>query len=108
MQPFFGLGTLAPDLSVCPTATGIPPFPATTCGAGNPFLTNNAVAVIYSVGKNTVAAGIDEAANLNSDQVFVSHVPTPAGAPNGEFDDIVTWISPNILYNRMVTAGKLP
>lgn len=103
-----GMGALNPDLSVCPTATGIPAFPATFCGAGNTSLTNNAVAVIYSTGKNAAAAGTDEAANLNGDQVFVSHVPSPATAPNGEFDDIVTWISPNILFNRMVTAGKLP
>lgn len=102
-----GMGLLNPDLSVCASATGIPPPPATTCGAAT-ILTNHAVAVIYSVGKSTTAAGTDEAANLNGDQVFVSHVPSPAGAPNGEFDDIVTWLSPNILYNRMVTAGKLP
>lgn len=25
-----------------------------------------------------------------------------------EFDDLVVWISPNILFNRMVAAGKLP
>lgn len=99
-----GMGTLSPNLNVCSSATGIN---AVNCGTAT-SLTNNAVAVIYSVGKNTTAAGIDEAANLNGDPVFVSHVPSNAGAPNGEFDDIVTWISPNILFNRMVTAGKLP
>jgi hypothetical protein len=34
--------------------------------------------------------------------VFVSHNPTPT------FDDLVIWISPNVLINRMVSAGKLP
>jgi prepilin-type N-terminal cleavage/methylation domain-containing protein len=29
-------------------------------------------------------------------------------APTATFDDIVIWLSPNILFNRMVTAGKLP
>ena len=24
------------------------------------------------------------------------------------FDDLVVWISPNVLFNRMVAAGKLP
>ncbi len=99
-----GMGTLAPDLSVCDSATGIT---GTTCGTATK-LTNNAVAVIYSVGKNSVAAGADEAANLNGDQVFVSHVPSPSTAANGEFDDVVTWLSPNILFNRMVAASKLP
>ncbi len=99
-----GMSALSPNLTVCASATGIT---ATTCGTSI-SLTNNAVAVIYSIGKNTVPAGIDEAANLNGDQVFVSHTPSPAGAANGAFDDIVTWLSPNILYNRMVSAGKLP
>jgi type II secretory pathway pseudopilin PulG len=99
-----GMGLLTPNLSVCASATGIT---ATTCGTAI-SLTNNAVAVIYSIGKNTVPAGIDEAANMNGDQVFVSHTPSPAGATNGAFDDIVTWLSPNVLFNRMVTAGKLP
>jgi prepilin-type N-terminal cleavage/methylation domain-containing protein len=91
-------------LYVCDSATGIT---ATTCGTAT-NLTNTAVAVIYSVGKNSVAAGTDEAANLNGDQVFVSHVPSPNTSANGEFEDVVTWLSPNILYNRMVAAGKLP
>jgi prepilin-type N-terminal cleavage/methylation domain-containing protein len=106
-----GMGTLTPDLHVCASATYIPAFPATNCGVAPAVsLTTNAVAVIYSIGRNEVPAviNIDEVANRNGDQVFVSHTPSTAAAPNGEFDDIVTWISPNILYNRMVTAGKLP
>ena len=46
--------------------------------------------------------------NANNNRTFVSHPPTANGAPNGYFDDIVIWISPNILINRMVAAGKLP
>jgi hypothetical protein len=26
----------------------------------------------------------------------------------GEFDDIVDWVSPHVIYNRLVAAGKLP
>ena len=44
----------------------------------------------------------DEAANSISSTNFVSHDFTPS------FDDLVMWISPSILFNRMVTAGKLP
>lgn len=29
-------------------------------------------------------------------------------APGGDFDDLVVWISPNVLFNRMVAAGVLP
>ena len=44
----------------------------------------------------------DEADNSNANNSFVSHDPTPS------FDDLVVWISPGILFNRMVSAGKLP
>jgi type II secretory pathway pseudopilin PulG len=30
------------------------------------------------------------------------------GEPFCEFDDMVTWLSPNILFNRMIAAGRLP
>jgi type II secretory pathway pseudopilin PulG len=107
-----GIGALAPDLRVCASATGIT---ATDCGPAANALTNNAVIVVYSLGRNagTGGIGLDEAANpnpnsANNDQVFVSHPPALAGAANGEFDDIVTWLSPNTLYNRMLAAGALP
>ena len=79
-------------------------------------------AVVVSHGKNgygaytssgtqlsTTGAGTDELENTDTDATFVSrpYTDNPA-APGGAFDDIVTWISPNILFNRMVAAGKLP
>jgi prepilin-type N-terminal cleavage/methylation domain-containing protein len=101
-----GMGSLAPSLWVCPTATGIT---ANDCGAGNAFLANSAVAVIHSSGPNwATGGGADEAANLNADQVFVSHQRSGTNAPNGEFDDLVTWLSPTVLFSRMVSAGRLP
>ncbi len=42
----------------------------------------------------------------DADNDFVMHTITQPG-PN-EFDDLVTWISPNILYNRLIAAGRLP
>ncbi|MFA6902310.1 MAG: type II secretion system protein [Gallionellaceae bacterium] len=40
---------------------------------------------------------------------FVSRDPAgPASSTDEAFDDIVLTLSPNILFNRMVTAGKLP
>lgn len=105
-----GISALSPDLYVCSTASA-----TTSCSVANSTLTSNAPVVIYSTGKNGGygGTGADEAENPNpnsadNDRVFVSHTPTPVGAPNGEFDDIVTWISPNVLINRMVAAGKLP
>jgi prepilin-type N-terminal cleavage/methylation domain-containing protein len=79
-------------------------------------LTDQAIFVVYSVGKNaaTGGTGADEAINPNPNspstatphRVFVSH--EPSAAAGNEFDDIVDWLSPNILFNRMVAAGRLP
>lgn len=63
-------------------------------------------------GRNNPVAGssnpdtADSAAASRLD--FVSRVQTESGTVPGEFDDLVTWLSPNILFNRMVAAGRLP
>lgn len=51
--------------------------------------------------------GADELENNNNDNTFVSHTPTPQGSAN-EFDDMLVWISPKVLINRMITAERLP
>jgi prepilin-type N-terminal cleavage/methylation domain-containing protein len=50
----------------------------------------------------TTSAGTDEKENTDGTTPFVSHDNTT------DFDDLVVWMSPNILLNRMVAAGKLP
>ena len=45
-----------------------------------------------------------------SDTPYFSRTPSPPGTATslgGEFDDMVVWISPNVLFNRMVAAGQL-
>lgn len=98
------LGTTS-NLIVCDTASSS----GTGCSVSNSTLTTNAVAIIYSTGKNGAngGTGADEAENPNTnssdtDRVYVSHTSSPT------FDDMVTWLSPNVLVNRMVSAGKLP
>lgn len=108
-----GLSALTPNLLVCASATGIT---ASSCASGSALTASPGVpAVIYSTGKNGAwsGTGSDEAANpnqnsSNNDRVFVSHPPTTASTQNGEFDDLVIWLSPSLLYNRMIEAGKLP
>ena len=53
------------------------------------------------------AGGADENANLNTINVFVSRGLTVASPTSQEFDHIVVWISPFILYNAMIEAGQL-
>ncbi len=101
-----GFASLAPDLHVCANATGTT---ATECGAASDELSTSAAAILVATGRNGPAShGADEAANLDPNRVFVFHPSTAESAPGGEFDDIVTWLSPNLLYNRLIAAGQLP
>jgi prepilin-type N-terminal cleavage/methylation domain-containing protein len=96
------------DLVVCQSATGIT---ATACGTAVPLSNQDVlVALVFSIGKNgaTGSGGIDEAANVNNDRVFVWHTPAPTGAANGEFDDQMTWITVGELYGKLIAAGLLP
>jgi len=75
---------------------------------------------VQGVALTTTTAGTDEAENddANTDAVFYSRTFTEGGTgctddtdENNvlcEFDDIVMWISPNILMNRLVKAEVLP
>jgi prepilin-type N-terminal cleavage/methylation domain-containing protein len=103
-----GIANLQPNLRVC--STSAPLITPSRCSAGVEvnFLINNAVAVVYSTGATFAlgSGGADENANLNLDAVFVTHEPRE-NAPNGEFDHLVVWISPFVLYNSMIEAGQL-
>jgi prepilin-type N-terminal cleavage/methylation domain-containing protein len=108
-----GIGNLTPALHVCGAA---PALPASCSPAST--LANNVPAVIFSTGPNETAGtgSADDSYNINaashqntqSDAAYVSRGHTAASTPAGEFDDTVVWISANVLYNRMLTAGRLP
>ncbi len=93
-------------------------------------LSSGVVAIVISQGKNGYS-GVnsdgsqlalltdttsDEYANfIGGGLTFFSRIQTGPRSPckDGttapcEFDDLLTWISPNVLFNRMVAAGKLP
>jgi prepilin-type N-terminal cleavage/methylation domain-containing protein len=46
-------------------------------------------------------SGADELENTDTDTEFVSRVPTTADHPNGEFDDLVVWLSNSLLTGRI-------
>ena len=85
-------------------------------------LATNIPAVVFSNGKNSwgtddagnaiadlSATNTDEDSNNAATTTFISRIITDNTATSGgEFDDVVTWLSVNILFNRMVAAGKLP
>jgi prepilin-type N-terminal cleavage/methylation domain-containing protein len=89
-------------------ATGVNDIPAALISFGR-----NGYGAISE--QNTLVAdagsgNIDEKTNLQGGgTALIARDPADdAGVPGGAFDDIVTWISPNILYNRMVAAQRLP
>lgn len=82
-------------------------------GSGTPIATQ-IPAIIVSHGINGLGAYVpgvstplpagtgDELENSDTNAVFVSKTPDP------NFDDLVAWIPPTVLINRMISAGKLP
>lgn len=112
-----GVSVLPNDLVVCASATGIAPTasPPSCNTAASVTNKNTVVAIVYSPGKNgraPITLGADEAANENrtgaNDSIFISHLPAPAGAVGGEFDDQLLWISVGTLYAKLIAAGVLP
>lgn len=48
------------------------------------------------------------AGNNTADTVDTGNVDFVSTFVSDTYDDMVVWISPNVLFNRMVTAGRLP
>lgn len=75
---------------------------------GTETLTDKAAAVILSTGINgdngtLRPLSLEEAENTNEDSAFIS-----TGYAEESFDDILIWMSPYILYSRLISAGRLP
>jgi prepilin-type N-terminal cleavage/methylation domain-containing protein len=65
---------------------------------------NNPVAIIYSNGPDRTANG----QNVDTDTGVTTDVIYQGGEMSSAFDDILLWIGRPILFNRMISAGKLP
>lgn len=93
-------------LRVCSQSAGATGSGGSAACADGKLVADNAVAVLYSRGANggvaPPAANVDEIENGDNDRLFVARTPDAA------YDDVVTWLSPHLLYNRMITAGRLP
>lgn len=98
-----GIAALAPDLSICLTNGAGPNCPG---GPADTVLAN-VPAVIISQGKDrgSIASNI-QTENTDADVLFVK--TSRSDVVGAEYDDIVKWITPNILYSKMIDAGQLP
>ena len=70
-----------------------------------------APAVVWSPGRSHLASravSADELENLGvTAGTFIMHEEREPGHPLGQFDDLVIWLSPSVLYSRLVSAGAL-
>lgn len=90
-----GIQALAPDLRICESSA---------CSSER---ANQVVAVIFSTGREAHrTSSADETENLDGDSIYVSRDLDQAGTD--QFDDLVIWLSENVLYSKMIQAGVLP
>ncbi|HEX4985623.1 MAG TPA: prepilin-type N-terminal cleavage/methylation domain-containing protein [Burkholderiales bacterium] len=97
--------SLSTLLYVCNTGTGVS---GTGCSAATAELSDNAIAVVWSLGSNAPNGGNapHEDKNLDNNRVFVL---APYSRVSGsEFDDQLVWIGPPILFSRLLSSGALP
>jgi len=79
---------------------------AADCPTGvNPVATN-VPAVIWSGAKTDWSANADEGENADGDACFIYRQYNSVATT--EYDDQMIWISPNVLFYQMVSAGSLP
>jgi len=81
---------------------------AANCNIGT--AADDVPAVLWSSAKNDFTAitpvSADELENSDADNCYITRrYNTVAG---NEFDDQLAWLSRNVLFNRMITAGTLP
>ncbi len=102
------MATLTPDLRVCrQAACGTPiaeVIPAVVLSTGKNWATFISADEIANSGEATVGGGPSGATyRIAGNRDFVSTDYSEAN-----FDDLLIWLSPNILYTRMIAAGRLP
>jgi type II secretion system protein G len=88
------------------TGTGAGIIKVCTDNACTNTESENVPFIVFSFGKNGATqppVDLDEKENADGDGVFVKHDFVQNG-----FDDVLMWLSTNVLMNRMVTTGRLP
>ena len=107
-----GLSNVSPNLSICTDSNNATATDVVCDGSGTSIVTN-AAAVIISTGKDigSVASNIqdenrDDFDDGTNDLVYT--FSTNSDVSGAEYDDRVRWISPNVLYSKMIEAGQLP
>jgi prepilin-type N-terminal cleavage/methylation domain-containing protein len=106
-----GLSNVDPNLFICTDSNNAGNDIA--CDVSGTSIVTNAAVVVVSTGKDIgqVASSIqtenlDDFHDGTSDRVYT--FSTRSDVSLAEYDDGVRWISPNVLYSKMIEAGQLP
>lgn len=81
-------------------------YDATPCTAPSSPVALNVPALVWTDAKEFHTGNADEDENNDGDVCYVSHQFN--SLTGQEYDDQMVWLSHSILFNRLVTAGKLP
>lgn len=90
-----GMQSLSPDFEICNSSV-----------ACTRMLASKVPLVIVSDGSRKSSRSIDESENSDGDRRFVSRDIDQVG--DDQFDDIVLWLSENLLYKHLIQARVLP
>lgn len=101
IRAFFNAGTriepVPPMLMVCSNIAG------SACASAE-VISDVVPAAVFSIGANASSfTSANEAENVDGDTILVS-----ASYSEEQFDDQLIWLSPYVLFSRMISAGKLP
>lgn len=102
-------GPPAPFLTFNSTGSGagmINIYDASPCTAPSNPVALNVPALVWTDAKEFYAGNTDEDENNNGDLCYVYREYN--SLTGSEFDDQMVWLSSSILFNRLVSAGKLP
>ncbi|MCM8625862.1 prepilin-type N-terminal cleavage/methylation domain-containing protein [Accumulibacter sp.] len=83
-------------------ATGVPAVVVSHGANGFGAFTSDGVQLWVGDSNDEAENQLTGGGSAMANTTFVSRTRTP------RFDDEVAWISPGVLFNRMITAGKLP
>lgn len=107
-----GLSSVNPNISICTDSNNATATDVVCDGSGTSIVIN-AAAVVISTGKDIglVTSNIqdenrDDFNDGTNDLVYT--FSTRSDVSGAEYDDGVRWISPNVLYSKMIEAGQLP
>jgi prepilin-type N-terminal cleavage/methylation domain-containing protein len=113
--------TYAAPTTFTSTATGFSLSSTSTFSVqaknGGTVIASNLPAIIVSHGTNGLGAYLPIGTQIPTDATHIDELAnSDGGVPlpfvshdlSSDFDDLVVWVSPNILFNRMIAAGKLP